>query len=75
MQKLDGVMKHQAKELQDIRQGYSHLEFMAVEASEEVAKGNQIIHDLTTDLKVMRDKLKRKHEIVARQVTTSVLVL
>lgn len=69
VQRLDGVVNEQTRQLHDLRQENSHLECMANEAAEEVTKGNQIIRDLASDLKVSRDKLKRRQEIVLRQVS------
>lgn len=65
------MLAEQSRQNEDLRQQYNNMESVAHEASAEVSKGNQIIHDLTSELKSSKEKNRRKCETISSQVISS----
>ena len=68
LQKLAETVDGQSEKLHSLQQAKSAVDRVVAEMSEEVAKGNKIICNLTDDLNSSRDKVKRKQAIILRQV-------
>ncbi|GFR43676.1 hypothetical protein Agub_g4784 [Astrephomene gubernaculifera] len=64
---MEGAMRQAEQRCGDLRDALAAAEARAKEAQAEVLKGNQIIEKLTTDLRLAKEKTKRKAAIVVRQ--------
>ncbi|GIL47125.1 hypothetical protein Vafri_4030 [Volvox africanus] len=64
---MEGAMRQVEQRCADLREAVAAAEARGKEAQAEVLKGNQIIEKLTTDLRLAKEKTKRKAAIIMRQ--------
>ncbi|KAJ9523994.1 hypothetical protein QJQ45_022358, partial [Haematococcus lacustris] len=64
---LEGSVRQLESRCADLRDSAAGHDQRAKDAASEVIKGNQIIEKLTNDLKMTKEKVKRKQAIIVRQ--------
>ncbi|GLC45099.1 hypothetical protein PLESTB_001468100 [Pleodorina starrii] len=64
---MESAMRQAEQRCADLRDAVAAAEARGKEAQAEVLKGNQIIEKLTTDLRLAKEKTKRKAAIIVRQ--------
>ncbi|KXZ47486.1 hypothetical protein GPECTOR_35g924 [Gonium pectorale] len=64
---MESAMRQSEQRCTDLRDATAAAEARAKEAQAEIMKGNQIIEKLTTDLRLAKEKTKRKAAIIVRQ--------
>ncbi|KAG2499100.1 hypothetical protein HYH03_003283 [Edaphochlamys debaryana] len=64
---MESALRQADQRCADLRDALASAEARGKEAQAEVLKGNQIIEKLTTDLRLAKEKTKRKAAIIVRQ--------
>ncbi|PNH08928.1 Spindle assembly abnormal protein 6 [Tetrabaena socialis] len=67
LREMEAAMRQAEHRCADLRDAALAAEARAKEAQAEVAKGNQIIDKLTTDISMAKEKTKRKAAVLIRQ--------